>query len=165
MDTSKPLLSVRLALSVLGTGYIPRGGGTVASLIALVPAWFLAPYPLILAAVIIILFALGVWGSFYAERRGWTHDDPRVTLDEFCGMLVAVLWLPLPSSLLGSILIFGIAFILFRLLDVFKPPPLRLLERLPGGWGVMADDLAAGLVTNGLIRLILLIPLPLLHHA
>lgn len=163
MDTSKHLLSVRLALSVLGTGYIPMGGGTVASLIALVPAWFLAPYPLILATVIIILFALGVWGGFYAERKGWKHDDKRITFDEFCGMLVALLWLPLPVSLLGSILIFGIAFILFRLLDIFKPPPLRLLERLPGGWGVMADDLAAGVVTNGLIRLILLIPVPLFH--
>lgn len=166
MDTSKPSLLVRLGLSVFGTGYIPMGGGTAASVVALFPAWFLAPYPLILAAVITILFALGVWGSFYAEeRRGWTHDDPRVTLDEFCGMLVALLWLRLPSSPLGSILVFASAFIIFRLLDVLKPPPLRFIERLPGGWGVFLDDLAAGLVTNGLVRLILLIPLPLLHHA
>lgn len=164
MDASKPWLLVRLGLSVFGTGYVP-GGGTVASILALFPAWFLAPYPLILTAVITILFALGVLGSFYAERRGWANDDSRVTLDEFCGMLVALLWLPLPSSPLGSILIFGMAFIIFRLLDIFKPPPLRLPERLPGGWGVFLDDLAAGLVTNGLVRLILLIPLPLLHHA
>jgi phosphatidylglycerophosphatase A len=80
-------------------------------------------------------------------------------------MLVALLWLRLPSSPLGSILVFASAFIIFRLLDVLKPPPLRFIERLPGGWAVMADDLAAGLVTNGLVRLILLIPLPLLHHA
>ena len=137
----------------------------MASILALFPAWFLAPYPLILTAVITILFALGVCGSFYAERRGWANDDSKITIDEFCGMLVALLWLPLPSSLLGSILIFGMAFIIFRLLDVFKPPPLRFIECLPGGWGVMVDDLAAGLVTNGLVRLILLIPLPLLHHA
>lgn len=163
MDTSKPSLLVRLALSVLGTGYIPRGGGTAASFVAAVGAWFLAPYPLILTAVIIILFALGVLGSFYAERHGWGHDDRRITLDEFCGMLVALLWLPLPSSPLGSILVFAIVFVLFRLLDILKPPPLRLLERLPGGWGVMGDDLAAGLVTNGLMRLILLIPIPLFH--
>jgi phosphatidylglycerophosphatase A len=165
MDTSKPLLLVRLGLSSFGTGYIPRGGGTAASILALFPAWFLAPYPFILAAVIAILFALGVWGSFYAERRGWANDDSRITIDEFCGMLVALLWLRLPSSPLGSILVFASAFIIFRLLDVLKPPPLRFIERLPGGWAVMADDLAAGLVTNGLVRLILLIPLPLLHHA
>jgi phosphatidylglycerophosphatase A len=165
MDTSKPLLSVRLGLSVFGTGYIPRGGGTVASILALFPAWFLAPYPLILAAVITILFASGVCGSSYAERSGWGHDDSRITIDEFCGMLAALLWLPLPSSLLGSILVFASAFIIFRLLDVLKPPPLRFLERLPRGWGVLLDDLAAGLVTNGLVRLILLIPLPLLRHA
>jgi len=164
MDTSKPWLLVRLGLSVFGTGYIP-GGGTAASIVALFPAWFLAPYPLILAPVIAILFASGVCGSFYAERRGWGHDDRRITIDEFCGMLVALLWLPLPSSPLGSILVFGIAFVLFRLLDIFKPPPLRFIERLPGGWAVMADDLAAGLATNGLVRLILLIPLSLLHHA
>lgn len=164
-DSPSLPLAVRLGLSVLGTGYVPRGGGTVASVLALLAAWFLAPYSLILTAVIIILFALGVWGSFYAERRGWGHDDGRITLDEFCGMLAALLWLPLPSSPSGSILVFAVAFVLFRLLDIFKPPPLRFLERLPGGWGVMLDDLAAGLVTNGLIRLILLIPLPLLRHA
>ena len=135
----------------------------MASLIALIPAWFLAPYPLILAAVILLLSALGVWGGFYAECHGWKHDDVRITLDEFCGMLLALLWLKFPSSLLGSILIFAVAFILFRLLDIFKPPPLRWIERLSGGWAVILDDLAAGLVTNGLMRLIPLIPSPLFH--
>jgi phosphatidylglycerophosphatase A len=163
MNTAKPVLIVRLGLSVLGIGYVPRGGGTLASLVALIPAWFLAPYPLILAAAILLFSALGVWAGFYAERHGWKHDDKRITLDEFCGMLLALLWLRLPSSLLGSILIFAMAFILFRLLDILKPPPLRQIERLPGGWGVMGDDLAAGLVVNGLIRLILLIPIPLFH--
>lgn len=163
MNTSKPLFIVRLGLSVFGIGYIPRGGGTLASLVALIPAWFLAPYPLILTAVILLLSASGVWGGSYAERHGWKHDDVRITLDEFCGMLLALLWLKFPSSLLGSILIFIMAFVSFRLLDIFKPPPLRQIERLPGGWGVMGDDLAAGLVTNGLMRLILLIPIPLFH--
>lgn len=163
MDIAKPVLIVRLGLSVFGIGYVPRGGGTLTSLVALIPAWFLAPYPLILAAVILLFSALGVWAGFYAERNGWKHDDKRITIDEFCGMLLALLWLKSPFSLLGSILIFAMAFILFRLLDILKPPPLRQIERLPGGWGVMGDDLAAGLVTNGLIRLILLIPIPLFH--
>jgi phosphatidylglycerophosphatase A len=163
MNTSKPLFIVRIGLSVFGIGYIPRGGGTLASLIALIPAWFLAPYPLILAAVILLLSAFGVWGGFYAGRHGWKHDDVRITLDEFCGMMLALLWLRLPSFLLGSVLIFILAFVSFRLLDIFKPPPLRWIERLPGGWAVMLDDLAAGLVTNGFMRLILLIPSPLFH--
>jgi phosphatidylglycerophosphatase A len=163
MNSAKPLFVVRIGLSVFGTGYIPRGGGTLASLVALIPAWFLAPYPLISAAVILLLSALGVWGGSCAERGGWEHDDKRITLDEFCGMLLALFWLRLPSSLPGSVLIFLLAFFLFRLLDILKPPPLRQIERLPGGWGVMADDLAAGLVTNGIMRLILLIPIPLLH--
>jgi phosphatidylglycerophosphatase A len=163
MDSAKPLLIVRIGLSVFGTGYISNGGGTVASLIALIPAWFLAPYPLILAAGILLASALGVWGGSYAEQNGWQHDDRRITLDEFCGMLLALLWLRLPSSLVGSVSIFILAFILFRILDILKPPPLRWIERLSGGWGVMLDDLAAGLVTNGLVRLILLIPIPLFH--
>lgn len=163
MGGSEPSLATRLGLSVAGTGYIPKGGGTVACIIALPVAWYLAPYPLILGGIIVVLSALGIWGAGYAERKGWKHDDSRITLDEFCGMLLASFWLPYPSSLAGSLLILGLAFILFRLLDILKPPPLRVIERLPSGWGVMLDDLAAALVTNGALRLIALIPIPLVY--
>jgi len=135
----------------------------MAALLALPVAWFLRPYPWALAGVVVALFLLGVWGSYSVGHQGWKHDDPRITLDEFCGMFVAVLWIPQPQSVPGSILIFTIAFAVFRALDIFKPPPLRLIECLPGGWGVMADDLAAGLVTNGILRLIMLIPIPLIY--
>ncbi len=140
----------------------------MAALLALPVAWFLRPHPWVLAGVVVALFLLGVWGSYSARQHGWKHDDPRITLDEFCGMLVAVVWMPSsPSSsstpVLSLIIIYVIAFVIFRLLDIFKPPPLRLIERLPGGWGVMADDLAAGLVTNGILRLIMLIPIPLIY--
>jgi phosphatidylglycerophosphatase A len=144
----------------------------MAALLALPVAWFLRPYPWALAGVIVVLSAFGVWGTFHVQNRGWVKDDPRITLDEFCGMLIAVLWMPssLPSSpsssstpVLSLIIIYVIAFVIFRALDIFKPPPLRLIERLPGGWGVMADDLVAGLITNGILRLIMLIPIPLIY--
>jgi len=162
MRRGEPALWLRLGLSVAGTGYIPKGGGTLAAALALPVAWALAPYPLILGFLVAALFAFGVWGGFNAEAHGWRHDDRRITIDEFCGMLACGFWLP-SSSPLGSIIIFGSGFVVFRALDILKPPPLNLLERLPGGWGVMADDLAAGLVTNGLLRLIMLIPIPLIH--
>ncbi|MBN2378462.1 phosphatidylglycerophosphatase A [candidate division WOR-3 bacterium] len=159
----RPNLTARLGLSVFGTGYIPKGGGTVASLVALPVAWFLIPYPLVLAAMIILVSVLGVWGSYYAERRGWEHDDKRITLDEFCGMLLALLWIPAPQSIWGKLIIFGLGFGIFRMLDILKPPPLRSIEKLPKGWGVMVDDLAAGLITNGVLRIIALIPISMIY--
>jgi len=159
----RPNLALRLGLSVIGTGYIPKGGGTVASLIAVPVAWFLAPHPLILATIILIISALGVWGSCHVEKHGWSHDDKRITLDEFAGMLLALFWIPLPQSIWGCLLIYAAGFGIFRMLDILKPPPLRTIEKLPKGWGVMADDLAAGLITNGILRIIALIPIPLLY--
>ncbi|MBD3285077.1 phosphatidylglycerophosphatase A [candidate division WOR-3 bacterium] len=159
----RPNLALRLGLSVFGTGYIPKGGGTLASLVALPLVWFLGTHPLILASVIIVISLLGVWGSFHAHRCGWEHDDKRITLDEFAGMLLALLWLPMPESIWGRLIIFALGFGIFRMLDILKPPPIKSIERLPGGWGVMLDDLAAGLIANGILRIIALIPIPLIY--
>lgn len=158
MAPGEPSLGARLGLSVLGTGYLGRGGGTLAAALALVPAWFLGSYPLILAGVFLIFAGLGVWGSFYAERTGWLHDDSRITIDEFSGMLIASLWIPRSENLYVSLLVLGISFLVFRVLDIFKPPPVKWVERLQGGWGVMADDIVAGVIANGLVQLARLLP-------
>lgn len=158
MNKPQPNLAVRMGLSVLGTGYIPKGGGTVASLAALVPAYFLAPYPAIAVPVVIAVFFLGVWGSYYARKHGWVHDDRRITIDEVAGMLLATIWLPYSTTIWQNLLLLGLAFLFFRGLDIFKPFPIKLAEKLPAGWGVMLDDLLAGLIANGLVQLMRFLP-------
>lgn len=150
-------LGMRVGLSVLGTGYIPQGGGTIASLVALVLAWFLPFGPWLLSGITAGILIFGVWGSARAEQGGWAHDDSRITVDEFAGMLAALILIP------RSLIAFGAAFLLFRILDILKPPPLRFLERLPKGWGVMLDDLAAGIAANLLIQLTRLLPPEVLY--
>jgi phosphatidylglycerophosphatase A len=130
-------------------GYLPFAQGTAGSLwgpalCLLLPnycfpaLWFALP----------LLFLIGVWSSGRAEKY-WGHDPGRVVIDEVVGMLVALAWMPVNLYSVGA------GFILFRAFDILKPQPVRLAERLPGGWGVMADDLIAGLYANILIRLLL----------
>ena len=85
------------------------------------------------------IFLLGVWASNDAETRFGRKDPGCVVIDETAGMLVASAWLP------PSVLHLAIAFALFRAADILKPWPCRRLETLPGGWGIMADDIMAGL--------------------
>lgn len=122
-----------------GAGFIGTAEGLL--LLGLLPEKGLALW--------IFLAAAGVLGSCIcgrAERLMGSHDDPRIILDEVVGFWAAVAFLPRSAALLAA------GFVLFRVLDAFKPPPCRWLERLPGGWGVMADDVGAGLYANLLIR-------------
>jgi phosphatidylglycerophosphatase A len=78
------------------------------------------------------------------------HPDPSiVVIDEIVGMWITLLWLS------PGLLTYAIAFIAFRLLDVTKPEPARVFERLPGGWGIMLDDVVAGCYANLATRLAL----------
>lgn len=158
MAGSQPPLGLRIGLSFLGTGYIGKGRGTLASAAAAVACFFLWPYPLIASGILSVLLVFGTWASSYIEKRGWRRDDPRITIDEVSGMLAASILLPRPATLWAALLVLGLAFLLFRLLDIFKPPPVSFAERLPAGWGVMADDMVAGLIANGLVQLTRFIP-------
>ncbi|TXI82387.1 MAG: phosphatidylglycerophosphatase A [Flavobacteriales bacterium] len=133
-----------LIAGVLGIGYIGRGGGTVAAAVLAV-LWAVAGVhalpPATQLAGIAALFALGTWAAGRMER-GWGKDSRQVVVDEFAGMALALFALPAgwPAVLA--------AFVLFRVFDIAKPLGIARLERLPGGWGVMADDLLAGLYAN-----------------
>jgi phosphatidylglycerophosphatase A len=80
------------------------------------------------------------------ERAAHCKDPSIVVIDEVVGMLVALFALPLRAADVLA------AFLCFRVFDIAKPFPLRRLEARPGGWGIMLDDLVAGLYTNVLIR-------------
>ena len=98
------------------------------------------------ALVLGVLVAAGVWAASAAERDFRQKDPPAVVIDEVAGMWLTLLWLPV--GWVGALA----GFLAFRLFDIVKPYPARAAERLPGGWGVMADDLVAGVYAALAVR-------------
>jgi len=139
----------------MGVGYAPLAPATVASAVALL---IYVAIPLEsdsagMFAVIASAFALGCLATNRISQPD-DEDPSRAVWDEFVGMWTAFVFLPRTWPWLLA------AFFLFRLLDIVKPPPIRRLEALPGGIGIMADDLAAGLIAAGLLNGIRLILFP-----
>jgi phosphatidylglycerophosphatase A len=131
----------------LGSGYAPVAPGTAGSLVGLALFWPVHNLPLAgQAAATVLVFALGVAAAGRVARRLGIEDPGLVVVDEVVGMWVSLLGLPLT----GVTAVAG--FVLFRVFDVFKPYPARDLERLPGGWGIMCDDVMAGVYANLLLR-------------
>jgi phosphatidylglycerophosphatase A len=121
--------------------------------------------PLVVGAVMLAVAVHGfvvtiLFGDRAIARYG---PDPRVVVsDERCGQAITYLWLWHFSGGKKEVLVFALAgFVLFRLFDVIKPPPARQLERVPGAWGVLLDDVMAGIYAH--IVLQLLWRWPLLH--
>jgi phosphatidylglycerophosphatase A len=139
--------------TAFGLGFVPFAPGTAASLAAALAyglVLYRLPWPFY-ALLVVALSLLGVYVSGrYAAELG-RPDPARIVIDEICGQLVAVAFLP------AAWLPVGLSFVLFRFFDIIKPGPIRRLERLPGGWGIMADDLGAGLVAAVLTRLVQLV--------
>jgi phosphatidylglycerophosphatase A len=132
------------------TGNIPFAPGTFGSLIGLPLCFALAGMsaaPAMLWTLLFIFFA--VWIADAAEKILEQNDPGCIVIDEIAGMVVALVGLPFnPITVV-------IGFIIFRILDIFKPFPIRDLDkRIPGGLGVVADDVAAGIFTNLLLRVI-----------
>ena len=136
-------------------GYVPVAPGTFGSAAGLVvfAAVRWSGSPALELAVIILLFAVGVWSANAAERHFGGVDPAPVILDEVVGMLITLAFLPV--TITGAI----VGFLLFRLFDVVKPWPANRLEALHGGLGVMADDAMAGVYGNVAMRL-LVVALP-----
>jgi phosphatidylglycerophosphatase A len=137
-----------LISTFFGAGYFPIAPGTFASLEAAliygIAARRLAPLPylLILAAVFLI-------GAAAADStaRVLKQKDPRlIVIDEVVGQGIALFCAPAGWKWIAG------GFLLFRLFDVFKPWPIRRLERLPGGWGIMADDVLAGVFSAVILQ-------------
>lgn len=128
----------------LGTGYSPVAPGTMGSLVGVALYWFLSPLPhhVFIPSVIAFIF-LAAWVSGRACVLFGEKDPSKVTIDEIAGLLVT--FIMHPFSWLAVIA----GFVLFRIFDIAKPFPIRVIERrLPGGWGVVLDDVAAGVYAN-----------------
>ena len=123
------------------TGYFPIASGTVGSLAALII--YLIPgfeqlFVIIPSIVIFMVYGIYVGTKFEAE---YGKDPAQCTIDEVVGMWISLVALP------KTFTIVAIAFILWRILDIIKPPPARNLERLKGGLGIMIDDVISGIYT------------------
>jgi len=174
-------LPARIVATGLFSGYVPWASGTVGSLVGLIVYWLPGVHD---GPWLPVLIALGLLAGAPASdavaratghkltklaarsketfQAGSTHgpDPSIVVIDEIVGMWIALLFLPASVSLSVA------AFVAFRVFDVLKPEPARYLERIPGGWGIMLDDVAAGIYANLASRLLMLaagalsIPLP-----
>jgi phosphatidylglycerophosphatase A len=136
-----------LRLSIVSCGFLgcaPVAPGTFGTLGGVALAWLLAPLPLFpvwALAACVVLYAVGralaPWAEAYAGRK-----DPGIfVLDEVIGYLITVLWVRGPG-----LLTLVVGFFVFRFFDVWKPAPARRLEAIPGGDGILLDDVAAGLL-------------------
>ena len=127
-------------------GYAPVVPATVASaVLAVIYAGLPALGGLVDVPVTLAVILLGVWAADLAERE-WGHDARRIVIDEGAGMAVTLCLQP--AGVWPAVL----AFFAFRVCDVLKPFPARRAERLPGGVGVVADDVLAGVYANLLVR-------------
>ena len=120
-------------------GLIPIGPGTFGTLAAIPLFYVLSFTPLYLYLVITLLIILiSVWASSIAEEIFDKTDPGQVVADEVCGFLVTMILVPVTISNIF------LGFLLFRLFDITKPYPARKFEKLPGGWGIVMDDVIAG---------------------
>jgi phosphatidylglycerophosphatase A len=139
---SKPTKVELVFTTVLGSGYFPIAPATVASAVTCVILYF-TPQALMFPWYLIVIpvFFIGVWLATRAESI-YGHDAGKIVIDEFIGQWITLL--PLWRS--PSIKSFVVAFFLFRVLDIIKPLGIRASQKAPRGWGVMVDDLLAGIL-------------------
>ena len=126
-----------------------KGGGSVAAAFFCLVWYFLSlnhPTPLVLVLVSILLVFVGTWSSWGVERF-WGKDNKKVVVDELAGMSISLLFIETSIASLSA------GFILFRFFDITKPFYIRKTEELPGGYGVMMDDILAGIYSNLLLHL------------
>ncbi len=142
-------LAVRILASGFGSGYMPVASGTWGSAVAMALYWLLFPRGDIAAAAALIAIIIGVPVSTRAERIYGTRDDSRIVIDELAGYWVAVAFLPFKPWIALA------GFILFRVFDVTKPFFIRRSQALPGGWGIVIDDVLAGLFANAVLRVVM----------
>ena len=148
----------KLISTVCGLGYIPWAPGTFGSIPGLILA-LLTHHLLydrlgetnffIVSTFIGVLICIKAYIGIRWTEKKWPHDDKRIVIDELAGQYFTSVYFPVTwiYALMG--------FALFRFFDILKPPPVRFLEKAPGGIGIVLDDIGAGLYSNLVLQLIL----------
>ncbi len=134
----------KLIATFFGIGYIRKGAGTVAA-IAICIIWILIPASEIKnhwqVFITVAVTALGTWSGNVVDKI-WGKDSNRVVIDEVAGMMITLLLMPVTIAYVAA------GLVLFRFFDILKPMFIRRMESLPKGWGVMADDVLAGIYAH-----------------
>ena len=138
-----------------GTGHSPIASGTAGSALAVVFVWLFWPasgwleIALCVGTTLVAIYAAG----WVAESEG--QKDPSIVVaDEIAGQFFTFLLLPAATIMSWQVLLAG--FLLFRAFDIWKPWPVNRLEDLPGGWGIVLDDVLAGIFANLVLRVLLI---------
>jgi len=139
---------IKFVSTLFFSGYSPLAPGTCGSLVTLILAWFLIPGKTWLSVIIALIWLFFTLFIAKEAERLFGHDDRKINIDESAGMLLTLVWIP------KKFILYGVAFLLFRLYDIIKPPPIRGLERIKG-YGVTLDDLVAGLYANVTLQMLL----------
>ncbi len=141
-----------------GVGFFPYGPGTMGALFAIV-VWYLLsllvsmPSLIGITLALVVLFTfLGAWSATVSERY-WGEDPSRVVIDEVVGQWIVLLAIPFDFQLWHVI----VALALFRFFDIVKPLGVRKMENFKGGWGIMADDILAGVYGFIVLQLLLIV--------
>jgi phosphatidylglycerophosphatase A len=132
-----------------GSGLVPFAPGTAGTLIGVLICLIFMPLPWIgrLVAVLALL-AFSFYVADRAENIYKKKDDQRIVIDEIIGFQITML--PVAINLPGICA----GFVLFRIFDILKPFPIRNLQRLPGGWGIVVDDVVAGIYAGAVMWLL-----------
>ena len=141
---------IKFLATGFGSGLIPYAPGTAGTLIGVFICLLCLPMTWILRLIfVLVLLAISIYVSGQAEKIYQTKDDQRIVIDEIIGLQITML----PVAI--NVLNLCVAFVLFRIFDIIKPIPVRNLQGLPGGWGVVADDVAAGIYAAAIMWLLM----------
>lgn len=137
----------KVIATVFFVGYIPFAPGTFGTLAAFAFIVLIKPSITLHIALTIKFIIIGIIASWHFEKLSGEKDPKHIVIDEFAGYLVSLLYLPMNWKYMIA------AFILFRVFDIIKPPPIKKMETMfKGGFGVMADDIGAAIYTNLLLQ-------------
>jgi phosphatidylglycerophosphatase A len=135
-------------IATLGpVGFAPKAPGTVGTAAALVIVALLKPSLPLFLLLVIVSVVLGTVASGRAEKVLGQKDSGHIVIDEVAGYFISMIFLP------QTVGYFAAAFVLFRIFDILKPPPINRLQHFHGGVGVMADDIAAGILANIVLQI------------
>lgn len=140
--------TIKIVTSFFYLGHSPFVPGTIGSLGGLVVYYLVKNNDVLYGFTILFLFVLGVIFASEAEKIYRSKDAKMIVIDEACGMLLSLFFVPI--SMFSAIL----GFFLFRIFDILKPPPAKRMEKLTGSMGVMFDDIVAAIYTNFILQII-----------
>jgi phosphatidylglycerophosphatase A len=142
----------KLICTASGLGLLPRAPGTFGALGGLAVGFSVMQFtatPNFILFILIVLFF--VTGAYCAEKliQEWGKDPSVIVIDEVVGMWVSMLFIP------NNIFLILLAFVIFRFFDIAKPLFIRKMENIRGGWGIMLDDVVAGIFANAVVQLLI----------